>query len=54
MQELNHETSEALEGPWYSNGRTDFNKHAFSGGNVNLESSSFVHGRIKKRKKALN
>lgn len=53
VKKLNHEASETFEGSRYTDSRTDFNKNAFGGVNVDLEFAGFVDGRVKESKKAL-
>jgi len=46
VKKLHHETGESLEGSRYADGGRDFNEHAFSGMDVDLELSGLVDGRV--------
>lgn len=53
MQQLHHQTSESLKGTWDSDSRRDLDQDAFGCVDIDLQSASFVDGRIQKGKKAL-
>lgn len=54
VQQLNHETCESLERSGNSDRRGNFDEDALGGVNINLQLSSLVDGRIKKRQEALD
>jgi hypothetical protein len=53
VEELDHETSESLEGTRNSNGRAYFNEDSFGGVDVNLKLPYLVDRRIEKSKETL-
>ena len=53
MEELNHETSESLEGTWDTDCRTDFDEDTLRGVDVDLEFSCLVDRRVEEGKKTL-
>jgi hypothetical protein len=54
MQELDHETGEALEGSRYADGRADLDENAFGGVDVDLELAGFVDGGVEKSEETLS
>lgn len=46
VEELDHETGEALEGTWDADGGVDFDEDAFGGVDVDLEFAGLVDGRV--------
>ena len=46
MEELNHETSKALERSGYADGRADFDENSFGGVYIDLKLASFVDGGV--------
>lgn len=53
VEELDHQTCEALEGTGNADGRRDFDEDTFGGVDVYLELASFVDGGIKEGEEAL-
>ena len=53
VQQLHHQTSEALEGTRNADGGVDLDKHAPSGLDVDLQLTRLVDGRIEQGKQAL-
>lgn len=53
VQQLDHETGEALEGSGNANRRRDLNEDTLGGGYVNLEAAGLVDGRVEEGQKAL-
>ena len=53
MQELDHETREALEGPRNSHSGTDFDQNTFGRVNVYLELPSLIDWRVEQGEKTL-
>lgn len=53
VEELDHETCEALECTWNTNGRADFDQDTFGGVNVDLQLASFVDRRVEEGKQTL-
>jgi hypothetical protein len=53
VQQLNHQSSKSFECAWDADCRTDFDENTFGRMNIDLQSSSFVDGRIEKSEKAL-
>lgn len=53
VEELDHQTSEALEGTRNANCGRNFDEDAFGGVNVDLELAGFVDGRIEQGEEAL-
>lgn len=54
MQELDHQTGEALEGTRNAHGRADFDQNAFGGVDVDLQLSGLVDGGVEEGEKALS
>jgi hypothetical protein len=53
MEELDHETSESLEGTWDANGWADFDEDAFGGVDVDLKFACLVDWRVEEGKETL-
>lgn len=53
MEKLDHETSEALEGTWDSDGRANFDKDAFGSVDVDLQLAGLVDRRVEEGKETL-
>lgn len=53
VQELDHETSEALESTWDAHSWADLDEDTLGGGDVDLEETSLVDWRIEEGEKAL-
>jgi hypothetical protein len=53
MEQLNHQTSEALEGTWDSDSWRHLDQHTFGGMDVDLQPSCLIDGRVEEREEAL-
>jgi hypothetical protein len=53
MEELDHETSESLEGTWDSDGWADFNENPLGGVDVDLKFACLIDRRVEEGKEAL-
>lgn len=53
MEELDHETSESLEGTWNTDGRADLDENPFGGVDVDLKFASLVDRRVEEREETL-
>ena len=53
VEELHHQTGEALEGTWDADRWADFDEDALGGGNVDLEEACLVDWRIEEGEEAL-
>ena len=53
MEELDHETGEALECTGYSNSWRYFDEDAFSSGDINLKLAGFIYRGIQEGKETL-
>lgn len=54
MEKLNHESCEALEGTWNTDGRANFDENTQGSSNVDLQFTSLVDRRVEESKEALN
>lgn len=48
VEQLDHETGEALEGTWNADGGGDFDEDVFGRVDVDLKLAGFVDGRVEK------
>lgn len=53
MEQLDHQTSEALECSRNADRRADFDEDPFGGVDVNLQSAGLVDGRVEESKQTL-
>jgi len=53
VKKLDHETRKSLECTWNTDGGADFDEDSFGGVNIDLQTTSFVDGRVQKCKQAL-
>jgi hypothetical protein len=53
MQQLDHQTGEALEGTRYAHGGVDLDEHAAGGLDVDLQLARLVDGRVEQGEQAL-
>jgi hypothetical protein len=53
MEELDHETSESLEGTWDSDGWADFDENPLGGVDVDLKFACLIDRRVEEGKETL-